>query len=268
MSRTYDGGPMEATTVGDVTPVIAPLVEPVMDTQEDSLPPSGGNDPSEGAPVVKHPAKYSPEIVAELARLLDAFRVTGKVLDPFAGVGGIHQLRTSKRETWAIELEPEWAQQSALHGPTVCADFFDITFPEKYAAVVTSPTYGNRMADTYDGRDGSKRMTYTTALGRPLSEGSSAGMQWGDDYRDFHQRAWERVFDEVVADGGHFLLNVKDHIRDGHKQPVAQWHKAICKAIGFGFVADVSVGVRGMGFGANGKARVENEHILVFVKNP
>lgn len=264
MSRDYGGRPMEAAAIGDMEPVVAPLAVP----QEDLIPPSGGDSPSRGVPAVKHPAKYGIEILGELDRQLSFYRVEGRILDPFAGVGGIHALQTpdGKRLTWAIEIEPEWAAVSALHGPTVCADFFDLEFTERYAAVVTSPTYGNRMADTYDGRDGSKRVTYTTTLGRPLTEGSSARMQWGDEYRDFHQRAWRRVFDDVLDHDGVFLLNIKDHIRDGKKQPVTAWHKAICKSIGFTFIADVAVGVRGMGFGANGKSRVESEHILVMRK--
>jgi hypothetical protein len=266
VSRDYDGGPLEATPIGDTTPVVAPLAQP----QEDSLPPSGGNDPSAGAvqpPAVRHPAKFSVEILAELNRLLDAFKVEGRILDPFGGVGGIHSLQTDKRLTWAIEIEPEWAAASAFFGPTVCADFFEMSFTEPYAAVVTSPTYGNRMADTYAGdAKGSKRMTYTTVLGHELSDNNSGAMQWGDEYRRFHEDAWARVFDEVLQPGGMLLLNVKDHIRSGAKMPVAAWHKATCKRLGFEFIADVAVGVRGMGFGANGKVRVENEHILVMRK--
>ncbi len=265
MSRDYDGGPLEATAIGDITPVVAPLAVP----QEDLIPPSGGNSPSAGAvqpPTTKHPAKFSVEILAELNRLLDAFKVEGRILDPFGGVGGIHSLQTDKRLTWAIEIEPEWAAASAFHGPTVCADFFEMAFSEPYAAVVTSPTYGNRMADNHEAKDDSKRITYRHVLGHELSENNSGGMQWGDEYRRFHEQAWGRVFDECLVDGGLFLLNVKDHIRAGHKQPVVKWHKATCKNAGFQFIADVAVGVRGMGFGANGKARVENEHVLVMRK--
>ena len=52
----------------------------------------------------------------------------------------------------------------------------DVTFD----AICTSPTYGNRMADHHEARDGSPRDTYRHVLGRPLTPGNSGALHWGD----------------------------------------------------------------------------------------
>lgn len=120
---------------------------------------------------VKHPAKFSPVILDQIANLMYDYyggQRIRRILDPFAGVGGIHQLRERGFETYAIELEPEWAAQSAKRGPTWCGDFFNFPsgpspsfqrelvpmhFPLIYDAVGTSTTYGNRMADHHDAQE-------------------------------------------------------------------------------------------------------------------
>ena len=73
---------------------------------------------------------------------------------------------------------------------------------EYFDAVVTSPCFGNRMADHHNAKDNSKRHTYRHYLGRELTKGSAAGMQWGEEYKHFHTEAWleaKRVLKRQLA---------------------------------------------------------------------
>lgn len=237
-------------------------------------------------PAPKHPAPYSPEVL----RLANAvLRVAWKreegsyrkwtVLDPFAGIGRVHELDPDYFLTFAVELEPEWAEQAAEGGPTWCGDFFRLQQPDgapncwpalwphpgEWDVVMTSPTYGNRMADSHtpSPEDTSTRVTYTHRLGRKLTEGNSGAMQWGDEYRDFHERAWVRV-GELLKPGGLLVLNIKDHVRGGRVVPVTEWHGYTLKQLGFRLEQEHPVLTRGMRFGANSEARVDHEWVLVW----
>ena len=98
--------------------------------------------------VGSHPAKFPPNIVDAIgATILDYFLDPGPdgagidrpivVLDPFAGVGGIHQLRPGI-ETYGVELEPEWAAASEwtrVGDATDLAEWGDATVD----VVATSP---------------------------------------------------------------------------------------------------------------------------------
>lgn len=213
-----------------------------------------------------HPAKFSQSILDLIEEILTDLRFKGTILDPFAGVGGIHSLASPEVSTFAVELEPEWAEQSARLGPTWCGDFFAFdawaqnsacmrgewpgkeTWPPFFDAVITSPTYANRMADNHNaqerckacggmgsitpeyaartfgqknwqpagtcqkcggaGKRNYKRMTYTHQLGRTLTANNSGGMRWGNEYRYFHMRAWKRVCRDVLDPRGSRLFIV------------------------------------------------------------
>lgn len=110
----------------------------------------------------KHPAKYSNTIMPVVADLLDAhfWGQTGPftILDPFGGVGGIHELRMSPNGaqylTFASELEWKWALQAGDLDPAIQADALHLPIRDRGVhAVVTSPCYGNRMADKHFARD-------------------------------------------------------------------------------------------------------------------
>ena len=141
--------------------------------------------------VPPHPAKYADVVLAEIASLLaaesDGQRL--KVLDPFAGVGRIHEL---DHDTVGVEIEKEWA---AAHRATLVGDATSLPFlDQSFDAIVTSPCYGNRMADHHEARGASRRHTYRHALGRPLSPNSAGALQWGEQYRQFHRLAWQEAY--------------------------------------------------------------------------
>ena len=209
---------------------------------------------------MKHPATFSTAILEVIDELLDDARL---VLDPFAGVGGVHALSVpSTRNTYGVEIEKEWADTDyrTVHGSALDLPWGNDVFD----AVATSPTYGNRMADTYDGRDGSTRSTYRIALGRPLDDENSGGLQWGLAYRVFHLKAWVEAV-RVLKPGGRFVLNCKDHIRGGVQQGVTDWHVSVLEILGLGVHDWRRVPARGYGYGANSTARVDAEDVVLLL---
>ena len=239
-----------------------------------------------------HPAKFNDAILEAIGRAIAEHDDTPTarpltVLDPFGGVGGIHALDSTPHvTTYAVELEPEWAFVSSLAGWTHCGDFMgfgpespfrqgDAIFamqvpgPKLFDIIVTSPAYGNRMADHHVAKDDSKRLTYTHRLGRALTPGNSGGVQWGAKYRKFHLRAWWRA-DRMLRPGGLFILNVKDHVRKGKVQEVSEFHRKVFGAMDYELLDEVHVATRGMGFGANqqveGGLKVDHETVFVFRK--
>lgn len=208
-----------------------------------------------------HPAKYTKSVLAEIdRRVFPLLEHQDRVLDPFAGVGGIHQLGYRYR-TVGVEIEPEWSRQ---HPQTVVGNALALPFPdESFDAVITSPSYGNRLADKYDGRDGSRRHTYRIDLGRMPSKDSSAVMAWGDEYREFHRKAWTeavRVTRKLV------VVNISNHIRGGKEMKVAEWHLSALVDAGLRLYGIYPVQTPRMRHGSNHKARVDVEHVLVMRK--
>ncbi|MBK9178918.1 MAG: hypothetical protein IPM45_04980 [Acidimicrobiales bacterium] len=206
----------------------------------------------------EHPATFTAELLPILAWQLRGRRL---VLDPFAGTGGIHRVaRLAGCQSVGVELEHEWA---AAHPRTVCADATRLPFgPDTFDAICTSPAYGNRMADTYDGRDGSRRHTYRTALGRPLTTGSGAALQWGDAYRDLHHAAAVEML-RVLQPAGRLIVNVSDHVRRGKVVAVVDWWADLLDRLGCTLVERVDVPTPRLRHGANGDLRTDVEAVLV-----
>lgn len=212
-----------------------------------------------------HCATYSDPIMKAMALALKKYVPEGGlVLDVFAGTGKIHEFAPTW-DTRGVEIEPAW---SALHARTSTGDACALDYQSgTVAAVCTSPCYGNRMADLYLGdAKGSKRYTYTTALGHLPSPGSSAGMQWGAEYRNLHEQAWKEAV-RVLTPGGHLILNISDHIRKGVAQPVSMWHVATLCHAGLKMVDTQPIRTRRQRHGKNGDMRVENEWLIVFEKD-
>ena len=231
---------------------------------------------------VKHPAKFSASILDQFAIEFTARGLDSQQLfacDPFAGVGTVLDLALlcEKWHWWLNEIEPEWADQIETRKRQRKMPGVIITKQDWLQAgmgmdglvdvVITSPVYGNRMADSHvqGVADLSKRITYTHFLGRRPSPGSAATLQWGNKYRTFHIAAWKRVHDVLRPDGWLFL-NVSDHIRKGVTQDVSAWHRQTCLDIGFELVGTTDVCTPRMKFGANASARPGTETIYTFRK--
>lgn len=243
-------------------------------------------------PTAPHPATFSPtiltvlvdELLAEHYRFWLRQEPTGprRLLDPFAGIGTIHEIEERTAGLWkttGVELEPEWA---CAHPQTITGDSTEKHFEDgTFDAIVTSPTYGNRMADKYDGKgrcrkcrgdddncsrcegtgvDQSKRRTYRIFLGRMPSENSTTVLQWGKEYRDIHTMVWARCVDALV-DGGIFLLNSKDHQRKDERQHVTDWHVETLEGFGLTVEQRIPVETPHYGFGQNAEHRFAEEVI-------
>lgn len=254
-------------------------------------------------PEPPHPAKFSTEVMTLLALHIgeetDRLGRPAEVLDPFAGVGRIHHLQDSGAvdcHTWGIEIERRWAD---VHERTAEGDALrasDLFSQGGFDVIATSPCYGNRMADTYDGRgtcrncngcglvehevspglvsdrdcercggsghDRSRRHTYRIALGEPLQPNNAGAMQWGDAYRALHEAAvdeWPRV----LAPGGLVLVNMSNHVRGGEEQMVVEWWIGMLAAHGFGLVGVEAVRTPRMRHGQNHAARVDSERLII-----
>lgn len=211
------------------------------------------------SPQPAHPAQYTEALYPTMARMLTGCT---RVLDPFGGKGGVFTL-----ERWqpsiafhAVEIEPEWA---ACHPKTEVGNALHLRWSDGYFdGVCTSPAYGSRMADTL--LDGYERITYTAKLGRKLHVDNAGILQWGDKYRTFHLAAWTEAR-RVLQPGGVFVLNIKDHIRNGQRQPVTAWHVEALQSLGFIECEHVHVACPGMRWGANADKRVEYESVIKFI---
>jgi tRNA G10 N-methylase Trm11 len=185
---------------------------------------------------------------------------SGRILDPFAGTGKVHAL---PYPTVGVELEPEWA---TMHPDTIMASALDMPFSNNhFDAVVTSPCYGNRMADHHEAKDTSRRNTYRHALGRALHEDNAGQLQWGDKYRQFHKRAWAEV-NRVTRLGGLLILNISDHIRKGALVPVTAWHFDHLIHNGWAYREREQIATPRLRQGANHALRCDVESIMLFVK--
>ena len=217
--------------------------------------------------MTRHPARYSAPILPILARMVAD---CAHIHDPFAGTGGIFALAQhgyTGRIT-ASELEPEWA---ACHPEIQLADALALPWPDNsFDAIVTSPTYGNRMADYFTPGEGwtdaqTMRNTYTHALGRKLHPRNSGQMQWGPGYCAFHLAAWAECR-RVIRSGGLLVLNISDHIRGGVVQHVTDWHIDALTRLDFVLGERVSVTTRRQRRGQNGDVRVGCEWVLKLEK--
>lgn len=212
-----------------------------------------------------HPAQYTEALYPTMARMLTGCT---RVLDPFGGKGGVFTL-----ERWqpsiafhAVEIEPEWA---ACHPKTEVGNALHLRWADGYFdGVCTSPTYGNRMADSLRNPENWAReynyITYAQKINRPLHEDNSGGLQWGDKYRTFHLAAWTEAR-RVLQPGGVFILNIKDHIRNGQRQPVTAWHVEALQSLGFIEREHIHIACPGMRWGANADKRVEYESVIKFI---
>lgn len=244
--------------------------QPTARQVEDAVAKRRGRPPSQP----DHPARFSDKILDKAAEHLKETGQTGIVLDPFAGTGRVHELkdRAGVERTIGVEIEPEWA---AKHPDTIEGNALDLGAtiePESVDAVVTSPTYGNRMADHHQATDDTVRQTYThtkrRVYGTDLNDDNSGLLQWGDEYRSFHEKAWAEAI-AALKPGGTLTINIKNHIRDGIIQRVVEWHFDTLNILGLHLVALDTVDTKGIsgGSGANHENRTPVEFVATFRKD-
>lgn len=199
---------------------------------------------------------------------------TGVILDPFAGIGKVHQLATASLQIVGVEIEPEWA---AAHPNTICGNALALPFEdESFDGAVTSPVYGNRMSDSHNAKDASVRRSYTHDLRRTTDDPErqlhpdNAGTlyAWNKDYWRFHVHAWAELR-RVLKPGAPFLLNVSDFIRTtqshGQKRiPVARTHARTCIELGFKLEKAFPIETPRLRYGQNHEARALHEYVLYF----
>ena len=211
--------------------------------------------------MVNHPAVMNAAILESCKSFLPFEGCT--VLDPFAGTGSTAKGLPEYQVT-GVEIEHEWAEQ---HPSTICGDSLKIV-PTlgMFDAILTSPCYGNRMADDFNASDGSKRLTYRHRLGRPLSEGTASNLHFGRKnrrYEELHEKIWTCCVSHLKSEG-RFILNCKDFIARGKVKPVTQWHIDFLKSLKLKVVEEVKIPVRGMRFGANSEKRISYERVICF----
>ena len=143
----------------------------------------------------------------------------GRILDPSAGTGGVHQLASERYRTIGVEIEAPWAD---THPMTIQGDALALPFGDhSFDCVVTSPVYGNRFSDHHRARDGSLRRSYTHDLRRIIGDpertlhpNNSGILQWEIGIETSNDWAWSEVR-RVLKPGAIFILNSSDHIRKG-----------------------------------------------------
>lgn len=231
-------------------------------------------------PEVKNPAPFSGPVLDKLADVIleEQIRKIQKgegrklrILDPFAGIGRVHSLSEHDPliTTIGVELEPEWSNQ---HPATEVGNALDLRFRKNsFDLIVTSPAYGNRMADSHNAKDGSHRRTYKHYLGRDPSEGSSAVLHWGEEYRDFHARFLAEA-SRVLKSDGLFALNISNHKKTLIKgdppveQRVAEWYLNVFLSMGYLLNQVIPVHTQRYRYGQNSESRTEQEFIICMRK--
>lgn len=216
-----------------------------------------------------HPARWSESVLVVIAEVVrneahrdDPVGTMRYVLDPFAGTDCWRLAEALQGHVVkGVELEPEWARQSPQtevgNALELAPDWLGI-----FDVVATSPTYGNRMADHHTPQEDSERHTYRHTLGREPSSGSSAVLQWGPNYRAFHELALREMI-RVLVEDGLLVINMSNHVRDGSEQLVVEWWVNAILLAGCRLVEVRRVPTRRQRHGENGDLRVDGEVVIV-----
>lgn len=213
-----------------------------------------------------HCAKFSTELFTTIHEFIGS---RPRIYDPMAGTGERLRQMYPNAILHGSEIEPEYA---AVSDWIVARDLRD--YHGRHKAIVTSPPYGNRMADQYLGTPAERalraetgkkprRNSYAIDLGRPVTEGSPAGLQWGERYRETMSDIWRHIITKNMEIDGVLVVNVASHFRDGQYQPVAEWTAdviteiLVCAKMRF-------IPTPGLRDGQNSESRVGGEMVYLF----
>lgn len=212
-----------------------------------------------------HPAKFSNELLPYLAKYAYGF-----VLDPMGGTGKAGLMKKLNPDILHVtinEIEKEWADQAQSNSVdrVIIGDAKNLK--GAYDCIVTSPPYGNRMADNFKaGKPDSMRRRYAGDLGRNPSEGSVACKHFGKGYEDMMIQIYDSLLRNVKFDL--FILNVSDFIRQFKRVDVCGFYVSYFESRGFHLLSREEVKTRRQkGVGANTHLRVESESVMVFSKD-
>jgi tRNA G10 N-methylase Trm11 len=211
---------------------------------------------------MKHPAKYTDLFLPIFAEKLKNYKT---ILDPFAGTGKIAEIKKYGYVGKIIcnEIEKEWAVNPDVDEWHIGdAEGMNYLTDNCIDAICTSPTYGNRMADHFEAKDNSHRITYRHYLGRRLNDANTGKMQWGEKYKEKHKKIFIEL-KRVLKEDGILIINISDHIRAGKIIPVVGWYIYELERIGFRLVENIEVKTPRNKFGKN-RQRVDFENVLVF----
>lgn len=211
-----------------------------------------------------HPAKYSLPLLPSLAQY-----AYGDILDIMGGTGraGLLKKYNSNIKTVTInELEREWSEQAYENGVDKVITGNAKDLGGIYDCIVTSPPYGNRMADNFKpSKPDSMRRRYVGDLGRNVSKGSVCCLHFGRGYEEEITVIFDAVIKNVCFK--RFILNVSNFIRRYQEVDVIGWYKAYFNSRGFLLVNEQKIITRRQkGVGANTSLRVLTESVLVFDK--
>lgn len=235
-------------------------------------------------PAASHPAPWHPDALEKIADILNTFTaqcVLGplasgperlRLVDPMAGGGSIYRLTDDamlndpRWEIVAGEIEPDFARADGrvMHGGAIGTLAIERCAYGRPAAIVFSPPFGNRMADTYEPpeTDDSVRHTYTVALGHKPDPDSAAGARWGPRYRGL----MAQIYDEVVHTAGNdtiVIVEMADHIKDGQRIAASQYTRWALQLLGLQFVRTLVWRTRPVRY-ATSEIRVDDDlHIFL-----
>lgn len=224
---------------------------------------------------VWHPAKFSARCIAEIAFLIERYRPAGRpgrVLDPFAGVGGVHGLQAHGWETVGVEEIGLWADEhpDTIHGDStdLCPGLFA---PETFDLVVTSPTWGNGMnqRSPHPNAGSGKRYSYADAAGQVMSATNTAGARFGKtdrgEYRKLHLRIWPQVA-RVLRPGGVLVLNSRDSTNGPEIRDATGWHVERLQAQGMRLGTFSTVDAPGLRYGERRRWVGDGELLILLHK--
>jgi hypothetical protein len=212
-----------------------------------------------------HPAKYSKELLPYLAK-----HSYGVCLDIMGGTGRIGLLKEINpliTKTISNELEKEWAIQGIENkvDEIIIGDAKNLKL--SVDCIITSPPYGNRMADNFKpSKPSSMRKLYAGDLGRTPSNGSVCCKHFNRGYEEIIKEIYDNVIKNVQHDL--FILNVSNFIRKFKEVDVISWYLNYFKENGYYLKYRYDIVTRRQrGVGANAHLRVPTEFIGVFSKN-